>query len=920
MLRISTLKAFFCFFIYAASSFASGTDQYKFIENKGQLPANVFYSTKAESGNIYFEKNCLTFDFINAEDGLHQHKEKVLSKNTSSASISKSVPRHTYKMYFEGANVSATLASQQSLETSYNYFYGKDQSKWVSDAKAYRKITYHNIYNHISATYYTSAKNTLKYDFILSPGANYKDIKLRYEGIHSIKLVDCNIVITTSLNQVTEQKPYAYQVIGGRNIQVPCNYILNGNSVSFSFPKGYNKALPLIIDPEVLFSTFSGSVADNFGMCATYDVAGNAYAAGLAFSTGYPVTTGAYQSKFSGGIDSMDIDEIACDIAIMKYSPDGKKLLYATYLGGNGNEYPHSMIVNSKNELVILGNTSSDNFPVTKKSIFTYNRGFFDFFISKLSSDGSDLVASTYFGGTSADGWNKYGRNGEIYLNYNYGDERRSEVKVDKNDNVLFVSCTQSSDMPLFNQMYLNFYGEQDACFAKFNSSLDTMLFSTVFGGKSVDAAYGVTIADDGSYYVCGGTQSDDIQTINFGNEYDLGYGGKTDGFVMHFSEKGRWLKTTYLGNEEYNQAYFIEWKNDKVFVAGQSIGFPVSQNVYSNPKATQFIAILDKDLKSIIKSTVFGSGRSTTVDISLTAFKVDNCENIYVTGWGGEVNQQIGIRGSVKGMPLTKNAFQNNTDGSDFYMAVFAKDFDTLLYGSYLGGSKSKEHTDGGMSRFDNNGMLYLAVCSGCGGYSDFPTSDSALSKINKGKRPGPGINGGCNQVMVKLDLNPYKDFDFSFEAGKSDIQFFGPKALSYSWDFGDGTTSTERNPKRNFQVGKTYNVCLKLKTSCGDKDICKEVKIWNTGMEEISNSQVSVYPNPAQNLVTVKVDRALLSKHFPANLYMADALGRNVISTKITSEVSEIDLLQLKSGIYFYTITSGEKVLATGKLNITK
>jgi len=269
MQKTLCVKLFFCFIIYAFSSYAGGINTYTFIENKGQLPANVLYSASVESGKIYFEKNCLTYDFADVESILHPHtKLEIRSKNISARQYLK---RHTYKVYFEGANNNPDIKTSQPTETKYNYFYGKDESKWIIKVKAYGRITYTNIYKNISAAYYTSSNQTLKYDLTLLPGANATDIKLKYEGVNAIHLADGNLIITTSLNQVTEQKPYAYQVINSRKVSVPCKYVLAGNILSFSFPESYNKRLPLIIDPEIIFSTYSGSKADNFGFCAAYD-------------------------------------------------------------------------------------------------------------------------------------------------------------------------------------------------------------------------------------------------------------------------------------------------------------------------------------------------------------------------------------------------------------------------------------------------------------------------------------------------------------------------------------------------------------------------------------------------------------------------------------------------------------------------
>ena len=113
----------------------------------------------------------------------------------------------------------------------------------------------------------------------------------------------------------------------------------------------------------------------------------------------------------------------------------------------------------------------------------------------------------------------------------------------------------------------------------------------------------------------------------------------------------------------------------------------------------------MDSNLSNTLISTSFGNG-SLSRNITPSAFLVSNCGLIYISGWGG----LSGIGGNTNNMPLV-NAYQNNTDGADFYLAVFNKDMQSMLYGSFFGGNQSKEHVDGGTSRFDKNGKIYQAL-----------------------------------------------------------------------------------------------------------------------------------------------------------------------------------------------------------------
>ena len=109
------------------------------------------------------------------------------------------------------------------------------------------------------------------------------------------------------------------------------------------------------IDPDIVFVTYSGSFANNFGNTATYGENGTLYTAGIVFGQDFPLTSGAFNVDFEGAVD----------IGILKFDKQGKNLLYGAFLGGEDTDTPHSMIMNSNNELVIMGSTSSLDFPTT---------------------------------------------------------------------------------------------------------------------------------------------------------------------------------------------------------------------------------------------------------------------------------------------------------------------------------------------------------------------------------------------------------------------------------------------------------------------------------------------------------------------------------------------------------------------------
>ena len=271
-------------------------------------------------------------------------------------------------------------------------------------------------------------------------------------------------------------------------------------------------------------------------------------------------------------------------------------------------------------------------------------------------------------------------------------------------------------------------------------------------------------------------------------------YGGAIDGFVVHLSPTGSAiLQSSFLGTAGYDQAYFVQTdKYDNVYVYGQTSGsYPVTAGVYSTPNSGQFIHEMDPTLSKTVFSTMFGSGRGTP-DIAPSAFLVDKCQNIYISGWGGILYGYNVPTSSTNGLQVTPGAFQTTTTGADFYFMVLQKGGVALWYATFFGGPYSHEHVDGGTSRFDKNGIIYQAICESCGGYSDMPTTPGVWSATNK--------SPNCNNALVKFQfdllhtvasflINPLTSTGCApFNVTFKNTTTYGQK---YKWYFGDGDSS---------------------------------------------------------------------------------------------------------------------------------
>lgn len=727
--------------IYASSQ------QVRFIENKGQWQSFILYKADIPGGDLYITNKGLVYNLFD-EQALHEQQHKK---------VDVPVNAHAIFIDFISANGSFSHQAYHPAVTLYNYFLGKDKSKWAKGARAYQKIVLHNVYPQIDFEI-TGEDGGVKTAFIVKQGAQVSNIKLAYRGTNQVSLVNGDLNVQHSLGQIKEFKPISFITNGQKNEPVESAYLLHNDTLSYNINlgKGMSHNDSLIIDPSIIFSTFSGSVADNFGFTATHDHLGNAYGGGTVYSINFPVTPGAYQTTYGGG--NFD-DGPSRDVGILKFSANGTQLLYATYLGGSGNEQPHSMSCDASGNLYVMGTTKSTNFPFRLGVDSTHN-GNYDLFVSCLSVNGNNLLYSTYLGGNQDDGFNNHETTDKVnQLKYNFGDEYRGDIRLDAAGNVYIATVTSSNQnqgLPLVNATQGNYGGEQqDGWVIKLTPQLNSILFSTYIGGNAPDAAYGIRI-EGNTFYVTGGTLSTNLPASS-----GTLYKGGVDGFVAKYNQNGTSFvlqKTIYVGTTSYDQSYFVYTDKDKnVYVTGQTMGFfPQLGNTYYEIGGKQFITIYDAQLNNTLNQMVFGGG-SLFPKLSPSAFMVDDCYRIYFSGWGGNINLGHNPNTSfINGLVTTTDAFQRTTDGSDFYLIVFDRRLKRLAYASYFGGNRTQEHVDGGTSHFDEAGVVYQSVCAGCGGLSDFPTTPGAHSRTNNGRRPNNPNLGGCNNAVFKFDMRP--------------------------------------------------------------------------------------------------------------------------------------------------------------------
>jgi gliding motility-associated-like protein len=844
----------------------SGSSSFEFVENKGQWNNTILYKGELPTGAFFLQKAGFTVALHKSSDlsrlldhhGTNQAPRpaknidyskdlsgRVTDNAISGAGTEGIIHSHAYTVEFVGANPNALTIPDKVQDSYNNYIIGNNPAKWVQKAKIFGAVLYQDLYPNIDVRYY-SENGSLKYDLIVKPGGDLSKVALKYTGPDKMTIREKNLIIKTSIGEVKELYPYSFQAdnVKGRKI-VDCRYSLAGNVVRF-ITGDYDKNTTLIVDPQVIFASFTGSSANQYGFTATPGPDGTLYSGGIVFGSGFPTTAGAYQSQYSNGGDGD-----GTDIGIMKFSANGSRRDYATYIGGQGNDYPHSLFCDPQGNLVVMGRSYSDDYPADR--VFGNAQGA-NIVVTKLNASGTAKIGSLVIGGRQLDGVNigdlQQGKqtHGNSSLIRNYGDDSRSEVVLDGGNNIYIAAQTQSdpadfAGVPGFQK--IGAAGGQDGLVLKIDPGCTNVIWAKMIGGSKNDGAFVLDIRPtDGNIYVGFNTESTDFPGIAGG------IGGSTfgdvDGVVAIVSPGGNLQQSTYIGTPGPDLIYGLKFdRKGFPYIMGVSRGgnFPVIQpqgatEFYSDPGSSQFIAKLQPDLSAYVFSTVFGSG-SPKPNMSPVAFLVDRCENMYISGWGGWIGKQVEGRGDpydqvgVKGMPISGDAYKPTTDNKDFYFGVIKKNSSALLYGTFFGqdGGAYGEHVDGGTSRYDQQGVIYQAMCANCEGQAKWPVTRGVIGPFNG------ALPNGCNLAAVKIAFNfaGVAAGPKAYDGDREDSTGCAPftvtfrdtigTAKSYIWNFGDGSpedSTTDVAVVHRFDSVGTYRVRLIAldPESCNERD----------------------------------------------------------------------------------------------------
>ncbi|MEJ6950374.1 DUF7948 domain-containing protein [Natronospora cellulosivora (SeqCode)] len=658
-----------------------------FIKNQGQIDSSVnFYAQKGNKG-IYFNKNKAMFTFIKASKQINKHFKDINSiSDRLSSQATQNASKVTLALHFLNSNPQVEIKGDIEAEGKVNYFIGNDPSKWLSHLSTYEKVRYQELWSGIDLCF-QDLNGELKYEFLLKPGANVNDIRLKYEGAKKLSLDEKgNLIIKHELAVLKDSKPISYQIINGEKKLIKCSYRLfsekNSNAYCFSIEDEYDSSLPLIIDPGLDYSTYLGGSFTDLGYGIAVDNSESAYVTGFTGSSNFPTTEGAYGPNVGGSV------------FISKISPDGSSLEYSTYLGGNGSEEGLEIAVDNLGSAYVTGLTYSTNFPTTAGAFDTSYNGSSDAFVTKISPDGSNLDYSTYLGGSGQD--------------YGYG------IAVDDSGSAYVTGFTVSIDFPTTAGSFDTSYnGSFDAFVTKISPDGSSLEYSTYLGESNRDYGLGISVDNLGSAYITGFTYSTNFPTT--AGAFDTTFNGSFDAFVTKLSPDGSSLDySTYLVGIAPDQGWRIAVdKSGSAYVTGytRSTDFPTTADAFDtsfNGDYDAFVSKISPSGSKLEYSTYLG-GSNYDEGFGIA---VDSSGSAYITGY---------TRSSD--FPTTAEAFDNTINGDyDAFVSKISPSGSSLDYSTYLGGSESDQ---GSGIAVDNSGNAYV---TGNTFSSNFPTTAGAF------------------------------------------------------------------------------------------------------------------------------------------------------------------------------------------------
>ncbi|HEY52038.1 MAG TPA: DNRLRE domain-containing protein, partial [Caldilineae bacterium] len=684
-----------------------------FIENVGQWDEIAKFQVWGGTDNaVWLAEDAIWITVMEPEVGDQKSEVGDQKPGESQGRVSDDAPRRgiNIKLSFPGANPHPAIEAFDHQDTVVSYFMGDDAGQWRSDVPVWGGVRYVDLWPGVDLVVGADLASVqgrrlaspVPWRFVAKEGADVSAVRMQVEGADGAEIEGGWLHLATEVQELSLSLPradFVYEIETlakhgpASSLEVYPGDVASTMGSQSSNTSNGNPA-------DLLYSTFLGGSNKDSGFGVAVDGNGSAYVLGVANSSNFPTTPGAFDTSYNGG----DLDAF-----VVKLNPAGSGLVYATFLGGNDNDYGQGIAVDGSGSAYVAGNTWSANFPTTPNAFDTSHNGGSDAFMVKLNPAGSGLVYATLLGGSDDD--------------YGHG------VVVGGNGSAYMAGETDSSNFPTtpgaFDTSYNGGDGA-DAFVARLNSAGSGLVYATYLGGSRFDAGYGITVNVSGSAYVTGETGSSNFPTTS--GAFDTSYnGGDIDAYVVKLNPAGSGLAyATFLGGSGGDWGNLITVNvNGSAYVVGPtgSSNFPTTPGSfdtgYNGGDRDAFVVKLNPAGGGLAYATFLG-GNGTDFGNGIA---VDGSGSAYVVGRTGSSD-----------FPTTPGSFDTSYNGGDrdAYVAKLNPSGSGLAYATFLGGSRSDSGY--GSIAVDGSGSAYV---TGQTHSSNFPTTSGAFdTSYNGGDR----------------------------------------------------------------------------------------------------------------------------------------------------------------------------------------
>jgi uncharacterized repeat protein (TIGR01451 family) len=730
----------------SAAADSSKTNTYNSPQAVAATPASASSETKGRAAEAYaklpvsFEANQGQTDSSVKFISRGSHHALFLTSNESVLVLDEPATRSEAKrrravlrMKLEGANASVQVEGIDELPGKTNYFIGKDAGQWRTEVPSYERVQYREVYPGVDLVYYENRKG-IEYDFVVAAGANYKSIRLAIAGAKKARIDGSgDLVLTTEVGEIRQQKPMAYQEVEGVRRSVDARYRIDKkHKVGFEIGE-YDRRLPLVIDPVLDYSTYLGGTNTDEGRAIVVDGSGNAYITGDTSSFNFPTTKDAFDTTYANSFD----------VFVTKLNAAGSAMIYSTYIGGNSQDQGLGIFVDSAGIAYITGFTNSPDFSVTAGVVQPMLNGSFDgdAFVTKLNSTGTALVYSTFLGGS-------------------FG-EQGTGIAVDSSGNAYVTGFTESTTFPTTMGAFQSTNGgssfSNDAFVTKLNATATALVYSTYLGGTSEDQGAGIAVDSTGRAFVAGSTNSSNFDVT--AGAFQTTFGGSSgsfssvgDAFVTEFNSTGTALVySTYLGGTGNDGAFGLAVNaSGEAFICGSTASF----NLPVTPGA---VRILNGGIaKTTNSASTWGAVNNGLTDGNILSIAIDPVTPATVyTG-----TNQGGIFKSTNGGTAWSPINSGLTSLTIRAIAINPATPSTL----YLGTANR------GVFKSTDSGASWKAINTGQGGgtvnalvldpsnpATIYAGTDSGVFKTTNSGANWTGVNMGLNSTFIQsLTIDP--------------------------------------------------------------------------------------------------------------------------------------------------------------------